>query len=66
MKILLNGKISEEDFGTTLVGLMAKYGLIKETTVVEINGSIIERGRVEKTIVNEDDRVELIRFVGGG
>jgi sulfur carrier protein len=66
MKILLNGKISEEDFGTTLVGLMAKYGLIKETTVIEINGSIIERGRVEKTIISENDMVELIRFVGGG
>jgi thiamine biosynthesis protein ThiS len=66
MKILLNGKISEEDFGTTLVGLMAKYGLIKETTVIEINGSIIERGRVEKTIISENDMVELIRCVGGG
>jgi thiamine biosynthesis protein ThiS len=45
---------------------MAKYGLIKETTVIEINGSIIERGRVEKTIISENDMVELIRFVGGG
>jgi sulfur carrier protein len=66
MKILLNGRISEEASGITLAGLMSKYGLIKETTAAEINGSIIERGLVEKTVINEEDKVELIRFVGGG
>lgn len=66
MKIQLNRKIFEEDFGITLAGLMGKYGLIMETTVAEINENIISRGQEENFIINEEDKVELTRFVGGG
>jgi thiamine biosynthesis protein ThiS len=66
MKIQLNGEASEEVSGSTLAALMKKYGLMEETTVAEINGVIIYRGQFNLVRIKAGDRVELLKFVGGG
>lgn len=66
MKITLNGEIRDIAEGATVAGLLEGLGFQPAGTVVEINGEIIDRTRFENAKLSEGDRVELVRFVGGG
>jgi thiamine biosynthesis protein ThiS len=33
---------------------------------VEVNGNIVERKKYENLILNNDDKVEIVQFIGGG
>lgn len=66
--MIVNGKeISLEDLRVeTLDELVAHYGLKVQTVAVEMNGTIPSRDTWSRIVLKEDDRVEIIRFVGGG
>ncbi len=66
MNILLNGEKTAIESDTTVSGIIAKYSLKEETTVAEVNGIIIKREDFKATKLKDADRVELVRFVGGG
>lgn len=66
MKLTVNGKTQEIENGATLVTLLALLDINRETVVVEVNGDIVEQKDFDKKMLAEDDKVELIRFVGGG
>ncbi|MCB1173383.1 MAG: sulfur carrier protein ThiS [Leptospiraceae bacterium] len=46
--------------------LIGDYQLDERTVAVEYNGSIIARQGWSQTILRDGDRIEIIRFVGGG
>ena len=66
MKVIINGSEAETAEGTTVEGLLKEFGLKPAVTVVEINGVILNRGEFGSVKVKKGDRIELIRFVGGG
>lgn len=66
MKIICNGTAREVDDGVTMTRLLEDMKLPVDTVVAEINGRIIDRDQYDHCILRPDDRVELIRFVGGG
>ena len=66
MNILVNGKpkeVLEEDFN--LQKLLYEIGLKPEVVAIELNGSILEKADYIQRI-EEGDRIEIIKFVGGG
>jgi sulfur carrier protein len=69
MKTLrVNGeeKSFDGDAPGTLLELLEKIGLEPATVVAEIDGAIIERARFGQTAINDGQKIELVRFVGGG
>ncbi len=66
MQIQCNGKPATIREGQSLAGLLEELNLAPETVVVELNTTIIDRDQYAATLLREGDRVELIRFVGGG
>ncbi len=66
MQIQCNGKPTTVQEGQSLAGLLEELNLGPETVVVELNTTIIDRDQYAATLLREGDRVELIRFVGGG
>ena len=69
LKLKINGKeneFSSENFPQTLAILLDSLKIDQQTVVAELNENIIERKDFEATKLNEDDSIELIRFVGGG
>ncbi len=65
MKIFINGKQRDTDT-TTLLDLLHEMEINPQLVMVEVNEDIIERGRYGRLILGENDRIELIRFIGGG
>ena len=50
----------------TLVELLKQLDIHQATVVAEINGKIIAREDFSQTQVSPGQRIELVRFVGGG
>ncbi len=69
MSILkINGEEKRFDGGlpATLSQLLAHLEVDEATVVAEIDGTIIERANFAATALHEGQKIELIRFVGGG
>ena len=66
LKINGQEKRFDEGLPATLAGLLEKMKIDAATVVAEINGQIVERKDFAKTALNENQSIELIRFVGGG
>ena len=65
-KIQLNGTSYEINDGTNLSELLNKLKIQKNKVAIEINGEIIEKNKYPNLILNKDDRVEIVNFIGGG
>jgi sulfur carrier protein len=62
----VNGKQVELEAPTPLVLYIEKLGVNPRTVAVEHNGEIIQRERFASVVLQEGDRVEIVRMVGGG
>ncbi|MCP4609038.1 MAG: sulfur carrier protein ThiS [Planctomycetes bacterium] len=50
----------------TLIELLKQLNIHQATVVAEINGKIIAREDFSQTQLSSGQRIELVRFVGGG
>lgn len=62
----LNGKEIYVKPNTTILNLLKELEIKVDSVVVEVNLDIIENHQYSSYILNSDDIVEVIRFVGGG
>ena len=65
-KIQLNGNSYEVSNGTNLEDLLNKLKIKKNKVAIEVNGEIIEKDKYPNLILNKDDKVEIVHFIGGG
>ena len=65
-KIQLNGNTYEINNGTNLNELLNKLKIQKNKVAIEVNGEIVERKKYPSLILNKDDKVEIVQFIGGG
>lgn len=66
MNITCNGEQRTVENNISLNDLVLTLDLNPQSLVAEVNGKIVEFPKFPDQILNEGDRVELIRFVGGG
>lgn len=52
--------------GSTVAGLLEELGLDGRLVVVELNRQIVRRTEIDDIVLRDDDRVEIVHFVGGG
>lgn len=64
--IVVNGEPIEFVENTTVTDLVAALGLERSRVAVELNGSIVARATFDDTLLHDDDKVEIVHFVGGG
>ena len=65
-KIQLNGNPYEINTETNLNQLLNKLKIQKTKVAIEVNGVIVEKKQYPKVILNKDDKVEIVHFIGGG
>ena len=65
-KIQLNGDPYEINSGTNLNELLNKLKIQKNKVAIEVNGEIIEKNKYPNLILNKNDKVEIVQFIGGG
>jgi len=65
-KIQLNGDSYEIKNGSNLEELLNKLKIQKNKVAIEVNGEIVEKNKYPNLILNRDDKVEIVQFIGGG
>jgi len=65
-KIQLNGSSYEINEGTNLNELLNKLKIKKNKVAIEINGEIVEKNKYPNLVLNKNDKVEIVHFIGGG
>lgn len=65
MKIKVNGR-EIVFYKKTVKELISQYKMDPTKIVVERNGEIVHREAFETLVLQEDDVIEIARFVGGG
>lgn len=64
--VTVNGSERSVAAGSTLVDLIRSLDMNPELIVVEHNLEILDRKTYGDVVLSQDDRVELVHFVGGG
>ena len=65
-KIQLNGKKVIIQSNYSLFDLLQKYKLINKKVAVEHNGVIIPKANYKKKNLKNNDKIEIVHFIGGG
>ena len=65
-KIQLNGKKVTIKSEFSLLDLLKKYKLTNKKVAIEYNGSIITKVNYKKKKLKNNDKVEIVQFIGGG
>ena len=62
----INGQESYLDAGISVSEMLETLDIEAEKVIIEINLEIIEKDKYSETKLHEDDKVEIITFMGGG
>ena len=65
-KIQLNGKKVVIKSNYSLFDLLKKYKLTDKRIAIEHNGEIISKENFKKKYLKNNDKVEIVHFIGGG
>lgn len=62
----VNGKVYEFKDEITILKLLEHLNLKQDLVVVELNFKIVSKEEYKEIILNDDDNLEIVSFVGGG
>ena len=66
MNIILNGKPCVIENSNNLLNILKTLDINPQNLIAEVNGEIVTAKEFENKIINENDAIELVKFVGGG
>lgn len=66
MKITLNGETTVVPEHTTAFELLDITGLAGKRVAIEVNCEIVPRSKYETHSLQTDDKIEIVRAIGGG
>ena len=65
-KIQLNGKKVVISSKYSILDLLKKYNLANKKIAVEYNGVIVPKVMFKKKYLKNNDKIEIVHFIGGG
>lgn len=66
MKLTINGESRDFTPPLTLAGLIDEMGMKHDRVAVELNRDIVPREQWPQINLADEDRLEIVHFVGGG
>ena len=66
VRIQVNGETREFSQGLTIDSLISTLGLEPTRVAIELNHNVVRRNDWQATLLRDEDRVEIVHFVGGG
>jgi len=66
IKIRLNGKFVKIQDKTTLLSLMKKLKVPIKKVAIELNQTIVNKKSLSKIKIKNNNKIEIVHFIGGG
>ena len=66
IKIIVNGKISRIKVNLSLLSYVKEFKIPIKKVAVELNEKIIDKNKLSKIKLKNNDKLEIVHFIGGG
>jgi thiamine biosynthesis protein ThiS len=66
LRVYVNGEAKELSASTSLAELINQLELPPTRIAVELNRVVVRRSEWSGTMIQDEDRLEIVHFVGGG
>jgi thiamine biosynthesis protein ThiS len=66
MNVYVNGELREVSGTASLAELVAQLDLPVARIAIELNRVVVRRSEWDSTMLKDEDRIEIVHFVGGG
>jgi len=66
MRVFVNGEARELSGTSSLAELISQLELPVARIAIELNREVVRRNDWGSTMLQDDDRIEIVHFVGGG
>ncbi len=66
IKIKVNGKKIIFDNNTSIEKLTKKLKIPLNKVAIELNKKILDKRKIKKIKLNDNDNIEIVHFIGGG
>jgi sulfur carrier protein len=66
IKIKINGKFSMINENLSLSALLKQLKIPLKKVAIELNQEIIDKNKTKKIKIKNDDKIEIVHFIGGG
>ncbi|HIP55010.1 MAG TPA: sulfur carrier protein ThiS [Sulfurimonas autotrophica] len=66
MNVIVNGNTKVFHDGITLLEILEKLNLVDKVMAAAVNMEIVKQSEWDKKVLQENDKLELLDFVGGG
>ena len=66
MHVYVNGELREVRGTASMAELITELELPVARIAIELNREVVRRTEWDTTMLKEDDRIEIVHFIGGG
>ena len=66
IKIKVNGKLKTINRNVNLSILIKNLKIQLKKVAIEVNGEIVDKKKLSRIILKNNDRIEVVHFIGGG
>ena len=66
MKAQINGEDTDIKNNMTVSELLNELEIDKKAVAVELNLTVMKKSEYDNTFIKENDKIEIVHFVGGG
>ena len=66
IKIKVNGKFLRMNSDSSINDMINKFNLPIKKVAIELNKKIIDKKKIKKTYLKNNDEIEIVHFIGGG
>ena len=65
-KIQINGRKVALKQNFSILDVLKKYKLNRKKVAIELNGKILPRNKYDNRKLKDNDKIEIVQFIGGG
>jgi len=66
IKIKINGKLSTINHNLSLSSYLKKLKIPLKKVAIELNQEIMDKNKLSKIKLKNNDKIEIVHFIGGG